>query len=439
MYNISEIIQAVLATDMLAPTPAALAAALGYKGRSAKDNLLDGSAKKMAIGNFLARLEETYCINEEELCEIYVTINNVKYLGRVLKGELNFRHKDTAWRVVESFVEGEYGLFTNEFNEYQLPAFLKLKDELPTVFYRTLAYFYFKHCHGHFYGRGSHNERCAVVMKELGARLAKLYPYNTTGVRIAAIYDGIRLGGFEAPIQWSCVKNAAALIEAYADPNYFMNQMSKTRILPGTNDRTYWNIDDDRKVILTVTYEGRHDWCGFYVAFTADKETGTLTQLGQVSLVGDDTVEFCPDFTSNRLGSYLWDGEMLRFIWEDDSQVPEELRRGWRKINMKESESVRRLDSLITDDAISVNIDESVGVEEVPNMVVTDVMVGRREYVLTLNNRRQYAILRNDPFLEKLTPDDIVVISRDKKSGEIMVVWFEYSYALPLSLFREIP
>lgn len=421
---------------MLAPTGSSLAAMLGYRGRTSMQRLTEGKGSEQAVDNFCKRLSDNMRIDTSDLREMYAAIQYVKYLDSVVEKEMNKDYELWHWCVVFSFAFDVYEPFSPGFRNNILGEFLELKEEHRKFFYRMLAYFYIKNRKPPFYSSGkTHEERCGSVMKELGRLLEDVCHHNKSGEAMSRIYTETRLDGFEAPTMWSCVCRAADLIEAYANPHFFEDLVAKMRVLPDSSLRTYWSIGERDRVVLAVLVKGKWEGSGFYVAFAVDKPTLAMKGLGRICLRDDDVVDMWIDETFNRAGSYSYDGETLRFRWDDENGVASEMCRPWRRILLEESESLRTLDASLTDHAIRTRMNESLGVMEVPGWEVEEVSIGRSLYSLSLMNGRRFSISRDDAFVSGLTPEDRVLVYKYVDRDEWVVIWPDLSHMMPLSLF----
>ena len=438
METISEILKTVLSTNLLAESLGDLANKLGYRGRSTLYRLINGNASERAISGFCKKLEETLLIDEESLNSMRITIINTGTFHRLLKPYIKPIGSHTVYDFVDAFISMNFEKLPEDFRRQNLEELLDLERSDHDAFYNMLAYFYYKYSNVDYYIKGaSHRERSAKVLKSLCEKFIRQYPENDLAANSVFLYSKSEILNGEVPILWSLIRTLASVLQMYARPVEILERDIKTLRL--SNEREYWESNDDKSVILTYAIHNLSPRGYNYDTYKISRESGDIDYLGCLSFLSDDILSFfSASQKTSKLGVFEFDGRELSMEWEKANDDPTTAGNKWTLVDKKNSQSLRNLDRSIDEESLFIEKLKSQGWRDMEEYHVVDVIISRETLVLKLRNRRSLSISINEvPFLQKLKPEYLVLICERESDNIPFVCWPQILHSLPMCYFEK--
>lgn len=436
----TDILQQVLSTELLAPSPGRLAEALGYKGRTTLYRLREGTASDKAIHEFCKRLDSILHTSEDNLKEMAATISNVSRFSALMKREMNMSYVGWQQQVLLAFVSKNFDGFSTRFRDEELGLLMKLEMEDADSFYNMLAYFFVKSTNHNFYTKGlTHSQQCATLIEPIGEWLAEIYPENSAAICMTHIYSKSELYNAEANTLWNAVKSLALVLESFANPDIYRKSVSKLYHLPTVGTRSYWRGDTDENIVILMWLnKGELPGSGYYEVYHIDRRDNSCRNICKMSFMSDEILSLS-DVVDNisKLGIFTFDGETLSFNWERDNDDATHSGNHWQLLPLQNSASLRALDRAISDDTLTRSALLAEGWEPIESMEVEDLAISKQKVRLFLKNKSVYTIDRDmAPFLKQVSPDMPVGIFRRVEDGNLFAIWLTLKQVLPLSWFE---
>ncbi len=435
--NILSALQAILPTQLLAPSWSALATKLGTT-RSLFYRIMEGNTGEAAIQNLLSLLDERLNVSVDSLLRMEAAIQNTSDFTKFIKPEMNLERKEWQYQVILAFVSHNYTHFSPDFRNNTLQNILTFERTYPRAFFNMLAYFYITSCNIKFYKKNkTHKERCAAVIEPLGERFVSIFPSNGLGIAMAYTYSISDILNAESQTLWSLVETISSMLQAFASPLATTQNDCNYKLLPGISNRSYWKGSDSDNILLLWLRPGREPATGHYELFNIDPNTGSPKGIASLFLVGEDILSIFIKSTSNsQMGQYCLDDEMLYFAWVDHSDDPMKTGNKWTHLSPANSQSLRELDRSLTDDALIREMSLSEGFDIDFAMQPTDVIISRRELTIVLKDGSRHSIdIDSAPFLRTLTPNETVMVLRQLSDNRVFVIWPQIRQSFPLDHF----
>ncbi len=438
--NILSALQAILPTQLLAPSRSALAAKLGTP-RTTLYRIMDGKFKEGAMQNLLSQLDEQLNVNVTSLLRMEAAINNERDFTKLIKPECDLQDPEWPYKVIFDFVSHDYSSFSPDFRNGVLNQILPWERRDPMTFFNMLAYFYINRTDVKFYTPGkTHKERCAAVMEELGMRLIERFPSNGLAAGIVFAYSKTDFYNMESQTLWSLVQNISTMLKTFASPLDATESECNFRLLQGLSVRSYWKGKDPDKVFLLWLQPGRKPATGHYELFSIDRHSGAPKGIASLFLLTEEILSIFIKETYNALmGLYQKDGDRLSFQWEKEGDDPMETGNSLTLLSPANSQSLRELDRSLSDDALTREMARSEGFDYDFAMQPADVILSRQELTIVLKDGSRHSIaIATAPFLSTVTPGETIMVVRHLADDDVYVVWPQLRQSLPFNLFKKI-
>ncbi len=436
--NILSALQAILPTQLLAPSLKALADTLGTP-RSIFYRIKNGNVGEGAMQNLLSQLNERLYVGVNSLLRMEAAINNVRDFTKLIRPECDLTDPDWPYKVILDFVSHDYSSFSPEFRNGTLNQILPWERQDPMTFFNMLAYFYVKTSDVKFYTPGkTHKERCAEVMERLGMRLVEKFPSNGLAAGIVLSYSTTDFYNMESQTLWSLVQNISTMLKTFACPLDTTDSECNFRRLSGLLVRSYWKGKDPDKVFLLWLQPGRKPATGHYELFSIDRRSEVAKGIASLFLLSEEILSiFIKETYNSQRGLYHADGSSLSFKWEREGEDPLGTGNSLTLLSPAKSQSLRELDRSITDDTLLREMARSEGYDYDFAMQPADVILSRRELTIVLKDGSSHSIdIASAPFLTTITPCETIMVVRQLDDNEIYVVWPQLRQSLPLKLFK---
>ncbi len=432
-------LQAVLRTQLLAPSWLALAIKLGIS-RSVFYRIDKGEASKTAIENLLSHLNEHLYVDSNVLLQMEAAIQNCSDFTKIMKDEMNLEYPEWQFQAILAFIAHDYSHFSPQFRDGILQRILLLERTDPQAFFNMLAYFYITSTGVKFYKNNlSHKERCNAVIKPLGERLIEIYPSNGFAAGFAYSYYRSDIYNAESPTLWSLVGTISSMLQAFASPLATVDKDCNFRLLPGLSTRSYWKGNDEDKILLLWLRPGKEPATGHYELFSIDKLSSTPKGIASLFLLNDEILSaFIKENANSQLGHYRMNGDVLLFDWEKTDDNPLQAGNTLTLLSTVSSQSLRELDRSLTDDSLIREMARSEGLDYDFALQPKDVVISRENFSMTLNNGKSYSIdIDFAPFLRKLTPNEPLMVCRQLFDDRIFAIWPQIRQSIPIDLMKK--
>lgn len=436
MNDASEILQRILASEMLAPSPGSLAKILGYRSASTVYRLKSGDASANAVATFMRRLNDCLYINKEDLNKIDTTLRNYEYLsGTVKTCGMDLEPED----FICALLTGDYDRLPEEYVATELPPLLKIRDDDPEAVSYALFYYYVRRRFATFYvSRLTFRQQCQRVLAPLANRLYELFPENDAGRVLSDAYASHSVLCEEMPMLWNCITTGAAMLQCYMRPRDYETITSIFCLMPGIGQRSYWHAEDSSSILLLDTVRGSRHGYGYYEAYIADVDAGEVKSVCSLSFDGEGyvVINWKPSDLA-QVGVCRFSGSSLAI---DYGPAPRELARlagQWTLLDIDSNASLREFNDNLADERLLGALYLAEGVEELAGYTTVDVVISRKTLEIVLADGRRLRIDRASySFLRNITPDDTVVVLRRVADGYEFVHWREINMSIPLERFE---
>lgn len=439
--DILSMLSAILNTQLLAPSVNALAEKLGYgvSSRSSINRIKKGSAGSGAIDTLVNRIHQRLNIDIHALMRMEATIQNAYHFEKLIKPQMNLEHNDWQFHAILPFISHDYSSFYPDFRKGDMQRMLLLELTDTRAFFNMLAYFYITSTGVKFYQKKNltHKQRCAKIIEPLGERLISLFPSNGLAAGLVYSYSISDLFNAEAPILWSLVETIGSMLQAFASPLDSTDKESRSRLLPGLPERAYWKGKDDDKILLSWIRHGKEPASGHYELFAIEKNSKIPVSIASLFFMSDEIMSvYIKSSSRSQFGVYNFDGDSISFEWENPNDDPMQTGNKWSPLSLESSQSLRKLDRSLTDDALTREMAHGEGFDFDFAMQPADVIISRKQLSILLNDGSKYSIdIDFAPFLSKLTPAEPLMVCRQLSDDRIFALWHQIRQSIPLDLF----
>lgn len=435
MDDTSEILQRILASEMLAPSPGSLAKSLGYRSASTVYRLKSGDASANAMATFLQKLNDCLYIDQEILKKIDTTLRNYEYLSGTVKATgMDLEPED----FICALLTGDYSRLPDEYMATELPPLLKTRDEDPEAVSCALFYYYVRRRFATFYvPQLTFRQQCRRVLAPLVDRLRVLFPENSAGRVLGDAYASDSVLCEEMPVLWNCITTGAAMLQCYMCPRDYEATTSGFCLMPGIGQRSYWLAEDSSSILLLDAVRSNRHGYGYYEAYIADIDAGKVKSVCSLSFDGEGyvVINWKPSDLA-QVGVCRFSGSSLTI---DYGPAPREVARlagQWTLLDIDGNTPLREFNDNLSDEQLLGSLYLAEGVEELNGYIPADVVISRKTLEIVLANGHRLRIDRNSfSFLSNVNPDDTVAIFRRMADGAEFVHWREINMSLPLEYF----
>lgn len=412
MKTLENILPTILLSGLLGPTPSKVAATLGYSGRTTVSRIMKGSAGAAAIGDFCRRISDRFGLSTDDLFEMDRYFELTRWFTR-LSAKCSIGFSEMLVRIVAE----DYTCLNLQPEE--LSQLLRLRSNRREDFMAMLSFAYFR--------------QSKTSPKALAELLLTSFPDNAIGRFTCSNYttSPVALGRF--PAQVKDVELGALIIKSfchdYIDSTRFANYIP----LIDVPERSYWNDGDSDRYVLLKRVMVNSNRNAYYEFFYIRKSDGHIENPAQLFFVD-----------SGRAGLYLKDTRMtawsdydptglrLELKWLNRSTAPSVMER----LLPENSQSLRRLDTSITDKLLADVVCRANGINLVAQLKVIDVTISRTRLTLHTADDSCFSIdRRTRGFLPTVSPDIEVMIYKDTDDGILYVEWPSLGERIKLSEF----
>ena len=464
--NRLEALRLLIDGKVFAPSHAALAKELGYKGKMVIYRLADEKEPKGPVDKVWELAKQKFHLDDNDMYRLASTFSCAKHYYGKLESAVDKDSETWVESLIVPLVTDAYGDFPDTFKAKTMPELVDLKTDEPDIYWGMVTLAYLRATNTDIYGEGAEGASRRIIT-ELNSLLAGLYP-EKAAAREAA--DNL--------LDWPAPRNlcgllfyCTALFRHYAESNY-KSEASKELLLLGCGKRSYWHkpgcpYGKGQDVWLLIEQSYGRMTNGFYLALRLktgeDIQTFSLEDilcLEFYSVVDDEDIPILQ--VCRRRGTerewchYLYDYDQqareLRFSANPDTGntliMPETLRmisldspedrdeKVWARI-MKEWDAcqgravfqkAKEKFSGITDMSDAYNIVD-VSISKTALTLAVEHDGGTHEYRLPVDGHG---------FLAEINPSQNVTVARHEADGCLYALWPELGYSVKLSTFEKI-
>ncbi len=463
MDNKLGILKCLIENRAFAPSHAALAKELGYKGRMTVYRLMDSSVKDGTASKMWNLIKENYGLDDTYMYKLARTFFCFKYFYGTLAGEMNTGHPEWVESLIISLVADAYDCFSSEFKTETAPVLIDLKADEPDVYWGMVALVYLHAKKIDIYSEGVESASRRIIT-ELDNLLHGLYPEKADAHDVAVNLLSL------PPTENKCglLSHCVVLFRNYAESDY-KNEASKELCLFGFGKRSYWckpgcSYGKGQDVwLLTEQSYGRMT-NGFYFALHlragGDIQTFSLEDVFYLefwTVEGEDDLPILQ--VCHRKGverewcHYLYDYDQetheLHFKPLTDTDNTFELPETLRMISLANSEGVyenkwanimAKWDALQGGTMFQKAKETFSGITDMTGKYnIVDVSVSKTVLTLSIEHdgcthEYRLPVTRYD-FIAEINPSQNVIIARYESDDLLYVCWPELGYSIKLSEF----
>ena len=464
--NRLEALRLLIDGKAFAPSHAALAKELGYKGKMVIYRLADEKEPKGPVDKVWELAKQKFHLDDNDMHRLASTFSCAKHYYGKLESAVD---KDSeAWveSLIVPLVTDAYGDFPDTFKAKTMPELVDLKTDEPDIYWGMVTLAYLRATNTDIYGEGAEGASRRIIT-ELNSLLAGLYPEKA-----AAREAADNLLDLPAPRNlWGLLTYCTALFRHYAESNY-KSEASKELLLLGCGKRSYWlEPDCDYKPgrdvwLLTEQSLGRMT-NGYYfvLRLRAGGDTLTFTLEDVLALEfyavsnGDDTPMA---LVRRRNGgayesfmyAYGYDSEARELYFEPFADVenvpglPATLRmvsldnykgvygNEWAYILARWDSEQGRTFFMKAKEAFS-GFKDMAG-----TYTIVDVSISKTALTLAVEHdggTHEYRLpVDGHGFLAEINPSQNVTVARHEADGCLYALWPELGYSVKLSTFEKI-
>ena len=432
-------ISKIIGSNLLAASASKLAAALGYAGRTTINRLRTETAGQDATEEFCKRLIDVAGVHEDDIETVGRMIDLTDELTSQIQREYGELSEATRFRIVCSFIDDDYSLFSDSFRELELNKWLLLKGHEREMFFYVLALFLLHDNSKSFYKRNiDTEERYKGVLEPVQKILEEKYPKHSIG-------NGISTGLLDAPLArlaYPCfltaIRLCGILLQGYVSNYSDANNHELIIKIPGLPERSFWDEGEDRNIVTFLKYIPVNDkGNGLYEHFQYNIQTGKTENFGHLYFYGEKNMGlFLKKERSLFFGHYSFDGNHLHLVLKP--RRDKTFKYSWKRLTTDASQRVREIDRLFTESYLNNVMYESLGLEVSCGVMISEVALTKSKITLQALDGSKYSISRNlYPWLKDVTPDIIPMAYKDRSDNKIYIEWQQLGCRIALDEFTK--
>ncbi len=271
-----EILKCLIENRALAPSHAALAKALGYKGRMTVYRLVAGGVKDGTASKMWNLVEQAFYLDDAGMYKLARTFCALKHFYGALVGEMDTKHPEWVKNLMTFLIADAYDYCSPKFRAETAPVLIDMKADEPDVYWGMVALVYIHALKIDIYGEGV--ERASRrIMTELDSLLHGLYPEKADAHEVV----GNLLSLPPAGNLFGLLNHCIILFRHYAE-NSFKSEATKELCLFGFGKRSYWHkpgcgYAKGRDVWLLIEQSYGRKTNGFYLSLHLKAGSDRLT------------------------------------------------------------------------------------------------------------------------------------------------------------------
>lgn len=462
-----EILQCLIESNVFAPSPAAFAKVIGYKGKMTIYRMKKGCTTEKTILAVWDKLLARFHLDENILYNLYYIVQADRFFSGRICDEMNRQHPRWMENLLLSLFEGDYTCNSPDFKENIAPMLKDLQKDTPDVFWGMVALFYIKQRNINPYSGSFQQTECGFL-NDLNRLLSSLYPENSNAHQAGIHLESMAEMEERTGCIWQLVFDGLTLLRYYAEPDFVRAMLTASRTFDWPH-RSYWSVPGTTyhpkaQVWLLVENNMNTALHGFYVTLCleAGKDTETfqvketfILQFLSADSEEDEPVAQTYKIVNQRkkicyhLYQYAPDTQTLHFSHDPKTgnlyHLPEtlqllELSNPKGKDGKVWSRILERFEQTIGERLYQNAVEEITGIRNMSDeYTIKDVIISRTRLALILvvhGVEKEYSLpVDAYSFLMNIHPSHAIMITKHTADAEIYVEWPDLGYAIKLSEF----
>lgn len=458
-----EILKCLIENRALAPSHAALAKELGYRGRMTVYRLMDGQVKDGTVEKMWDLIKQNYGLDDMGMYKLARTFFCLNHFYGTLVGEMNTKHPEWVKNLIISLVADVYEYCSPKFNTETAPVLIDLKADEPDVYWGMAALVYLHAKRIDIYSEGAESASRRIIT-ELDGLLHGLYPEKSDAHDVAVNLLSL------APAKNLCalLTRCVVLFRNYAESDY-KNEASKELCLFDFGKRSYWcepgccyGKGQDVWLLIEQSYGRMTN--GFYMALHlkagGDIQTFSLEDVlclefyAVVDYEGLPILQACRRKGAEREWCYYHydygqEAHELHFEVVPDTGGTLGLPETLRKISLDSPEGrdekvwariMKKWDASQGRAAFQKAKEMFSGITDMSDAYnIVDVSISKTAFTLLIEHEgmtHEYRLPIDEyDFLAEINPSQNVIIARFESDGLLYACWPELGYSIKLDEF----
>ena len=437
----SKIISRIIESNLLAASPSRLAADLGYAGRMTINRLRNESAGEEATTEFCSRLNDLTGLANDDLILIGKLLECTDDFTSQMTSEFGELSESVKYDILSAFISDNYSIFSPDYRDLKLNRCLLMKGHEKEFFFFMLSLFLLSDHTKSFYNKKLPLiNRYKLILDPQRNYLKERYPKHSIGNTLSARILETPMAKLAFPCFLTCVRLGGVILKSYAS-GYSEASMHDSMIkIEGLTDRTFWDEGENQNEVTFLNFVPVNDkGNGIYEYFTFNFKTGKTENPAQLYFYGEkDLGLFLKKERKLVFGNYcLDDATKLKIILYPDRDKKSEY--VWKRWLPENSERIREIDRIFTDNHIHNVRYKSLGMELTCGVIISEVAVTKTKVILMTPEGTKFYISRNSyPFLKSVTPDMTPLAYRDLDDNRLYIEWEQFGSRIPLEEFSRI-
>ena len=468
MNKKNEILQNLIESKMFAPSPAAFAKILGYKGKMTIYRIIKGTITEKTVNEVWDRLLARFSFEEDVLYCLYHILQANRFFSELIKAEMNMLHPNWIENLFLSLFEDDYTYYSLDFKEKAAPILKDLKKDNPDVFWGMMALFYIRQKKLDPYSGIFRQTECDFL-KNFNRLLFSLYPENNNAYQAGIHLKSVAEQSEHTNSIWWLLYNGLLLLRYYAESDFIRSALAVLQTFDWPH-RSYWIIPGTAyrpKAQVWALIENKMDTAahGFYIVMHLemgkDTETFHLKETFILQFLSTNSEEDYPIAQTYKmvgqkkeichyLYNYDSDMQMLYFIYDPKIGNLYNLPQTMNRINLSNpkgkeekvwSKVLEQFEYGIGEKFYLESIEKSTGIVDLSDTyIIQDVIITRTYLSLILIEygiKKEYKISTTAySFLTGINPSQAVIITKHIYDDDIYAEWPNLGYAIKLSAFN---
>lgn len=435
-----ETISKIIESNLLAASPSKLAAESGYAGRMTINRLRTARAGEEAIREFCIRLEDLTGLGQDDLIWIGRVLECTNDFTTQMTSEFGELSESNKYDILTAFISDDYSIFSSDFRDLKLNRWLLMKGHEKDLFFFMLSLFLLRDHTKSFYNkRLSTIDRYKSILDPLRNLLKDRYPNHFIGNALSSRIMETPMAKLAFPCFLTCIRLGGVILKGYVS-GYSEAAMHDTMVkIEGLPERSFWDEGEDKNEVIFLKFVPVNDkGNGVYEYFTFNFKTGKTQNPAQLYFYGEkDFGLFLKKERKLGFGNYAFDGSSLKIILYTDRDNKSVY--SWKRLMPENSERVREIDRLFSDNFINNVRYEALGMEMSCGVVISEVALTKTKVILMTPEGERFFTLRNSyPFLKSVTPDMIPLAYRDMDDNRIYIEWEKLGSRIPFEAFSPL-
>ncbi len=471
--NQLDILKYLIQQRLFAPSPSALAAKLGYKGRTTLYRLLNNTVKNDTVGQVWKDICEVFGLSDERMAEIALITEKGKWLCNLM-ADYPIEKLNPMWaeHLLCALVDEDYSLFPVRFKDEVVPQLkeLKLLDE--NTYYGMLMLFYVTVKGIDPYRLNFKQTLCDLII-DLNEFFHSVHPENETAYKAIQALKTEPLLKIAPACLWGLIDNPMMILQYYADPLFINTALRQSTVFTEWGDISYWrqsgkDFGKGEKLWIFMCRKSDSIYHGSYIVqelkigkdnetfipqkfytiafWNKEWENDEYDAIIQISLLPIPEEDNSP--ISYALYKYKEDSDEILIAFDEECDNIYHFPHNLKRIRLEQTSNqqdkvwahlIYKFDKKGAMEIFSNNLCQALHVEYLEDeYAILDVGLTRKYFSILVKQEKKMAVLRIKldaySFLKNLSPNEELVVC--KHYEQLYVEWPWLGYAIPLTDFE---